>query len=136
MGDYTFLRYFVCSYNKWNPFSEEVKEIPDFYWLMSFQMIRLELKTKWEEFYKPTAELSASITKPENYKAYREYQDKVAQQKKKGASVDTKVGDAHYATSNAHYDPTKGLVDGEGNILIPKDRFEKMSGFDGIALSI
>lgn len=134
MGDYTFLKYYVCIRNKWNPYSKEVKELPDHYWPIAFYALRISDKTQWENFYKPNAELSGMLSNPEAYKEYREYHDKISS-KKEGTSIEAKVGDKTHAVANTHYDPNKGLVDNNGTILIPKEQFDKMSGFKGIMLS-
>lgn len=105
----------------------------DHQWIMEYLLINLKRKSDWEDFYKNNSELTASITMPENYKQYSEYQEKIL--KKKGEAIDTKIGNTHHAVANSHFDPQKGLVDSNGNILIPKDRFENMMGFDGVAIS-
>lgn len=135
MGDTNFIKLHVCVHNNWNMNSKEVKQIPEHQWVLDYVLINLKRRKEWEEMYKNNSELTASIIKPENFKQYREYQDKVASKTGKGESVDTKVGDTSYAVSNSRFDPEKGLVDANGNVLIPKDRFNDMLGFDGVAVS-
>ena len=100
---------------------------------MEYLLIKLKRISDWEYFFKNNSELTASITMPENYKQYSEYQEKVL--KKKGEAVDTKIGNTHHAIANSHFDPRTGLVDANGNLLIPKDRFENLLDMDGIAIS-
>lgn len=135
VGDSNFIKLYVCLHNNWNICSKDIKQITDYQWVLNYLLVNLKRKKDWEEFYKNNSELTASITMPDNYKQYSEYQDKILDKKNKGEAVDTKIGNVHHAISNSHYDPNKGLVDENGNIIIPKERFNNMMGFDGVAIS-
>lgn len=143
MGD-DFVKYYVCSHNRWNPYSEDVKNIPSIYWTIQFHIISLELKQQWNFLYKPAAELVAHIANPQVFKVYfdnlkkEEKRNKEVQEegfyeskRKEGGSEST------YSESeaNTHYDPNLGLVDNNGNVIIPKKDYDKMLGIDGIAIS-
>jgi len=129
------MKLYVCAHNNWNLNSKEIKRMPDHQLVMDYLLINLKRKKDWEDFYKNNSELTASISKPENFKQYKDWNDKVLEKKNKGEAVDTKIGNTHHAITNSHFDPAKGLVDANGNVLIPKERFNDMLGFDGVAIS-
>lgn len=101
---------------------------------MAYSMIKMQIKTNWETYLKNHAEFLSSITSPENYKAYKEYATKLEAQKDSD-SKEVAIGDTTHAVSNSHYDPNKGLVDNKGNVIVTKERFEKLLNIEGIAIS-
>lgn len=148
MGD-ELIKYYVCTYNKWNPYSEEIKNIPDIYWMIQFQMVQLANKRLWEDFYRPSAELTGQITNPQVFKAYYDHmrrQERRKKEKEKAGKDSSfyyenkeKDMNSEYtyseAEANAHYDPTLGFVDEKGKVIIPKDECDSMIGFDGAMIS-
>ena len=102
-------------------------------------MIRQKSFNEWKEHFEPHAELIGQLTHPEIYKEYRKFRDKIAEKKSKGKPIDitipTEKGSASYAATDSKYDPQKGLVDAKGNIIVPKEKFEKMMHLDGIPVS-
>ena len=131
---------YVCSYNKWNPYSEEIKMIPDFYWIIQYNMIYLELKRDWDNFYKPQAELIGQISNPEVFKYYYDQMKQIEKQKKEGKDK----GEISYtsdgtkttiAEANGHYDPQKGLIDNKGNVIVSKEDYNRILGLDGVMAS-
>jgi hypothetical protein len=138
VGD-DFMKFYVCMENRWNPYSEEVRNIPWIYWVLAFNFLQVKAKFNWESVMLPHAEAIGQLTHPEIYKEY-------AKIKKNREKIDgTNAGDSFYeenlqgisggGASNARYDPTKGLIDLEGNVVIPKDKYEDMLGLDGVAIS-
>jgi hypothetical protein len=138
VGD-EFIKFYVCMENKWNPYSEEVKSIPPVYWVLAFHFLQVKTRNTWENVLLPHAEAIGQLTHPE---IYREY-DKI--KKNRGKLDNTNPGDSYYnegtwgvsggGVSNAHYDPTKGLVDADGKVLIPNEEYLGMIGLDGVAVS-
>jgi hypothetical protein len=126
-------------YNRWNPYSEEVKSIPSVYWIIAFNFIQVKSSQDWENNMLPHAELIGQLTHPEIYTEYRKFVDKKKKEDslKKGESYykETRNGFSGGGSSNAHYDPTIGLVDEEGRVIVPKDEYEQMTGIAGIAVS-
>lgn len=133
VGD-DFARFFVCAYNKWNPYSEEYRTLPLHFWIMSMAFIKMQTKDIWEGLLRPQGELVAQIANPDAFKVYHEYMKKLEIEKTEKKGV-IKVGDTEVANANAHYDPSIGLVDDKGNVIIPKEQYQKMLGIDGIAIS-
>lgn len=120
----------VCAHNGWNPYADEVKQLPSFYWIMAFFFSRLKIFQEWEGLYKSNAELIGMLTHPEIYEVYRKQLDA----SKKGGSREIHSGDKTYTEANAHLDPILGLVDKDGKVIIPKDEMDKMQEAEGIAL--
>ena len=113
-------------------------------------IINIEMNYTWERFYKPNAELGGQIANPQVYKAYFDAikkEERKKEEKKKGKSDsgfyenDVRGLDSeHYYTeaeANSKYDPLKGLVDNDGNVIIPKEQYDKLLGLgeDGVAVS-
>lgn len=127
MSDISFLKYYVCAYNGWNPFSEEIKRIPDFYWIISFYSTHYDVYREWETIAEPQAELISMITNPANFAEYTKMK-----KAKERNDPEIKVGNTISTEATAHYDPTVGLVDGKGNTLMSREDYEKLSGMNGI----
>lgn len=135
MGDFEFARLFICALNGWNPYSEEVLKIPYFYWLISFKVDRFKAYREWNELLRPQGELISSIVSPENFNAYQKYMKQKEYNKLTGQPDEIRIGDRTIATSNAYFDPQRGLVDYEGNLIMTKEEYEKRSQLDGVLLS-
>jgi len=141
VGDENFLKLYVCLHNKWNPYSEDIKSIPMHYWLISFHMIRQQnIVMNWKESLEPHAELIGQLTHPEIFQEYKKMKDKIERKKQDGAPVDittsTDTGTSSYAETDYHYDPIKGLVDANGKIAIPKERFDETMRIDGVGIPV
>lgn len=117
--------------------------IPVTYWLIQFQIIRVEQKKQWENMLRPTAELIGQISNPQVYKVYHEAM-KREEQKKLGKEVSWEeerdkdmLGKSYnsFAETETHYDPRYGIVDKNGRIIIPKEKCDNLIGMDGIAIS-
>jgi len=138
VGD-EFIKFYVCMYNKWNPYSEEINSIPPIYWILAFNFIQTKSKYDWEHVTKPHAELIGQLTHPEIYTEYKKIMDrkdkKDSLEKGKDFYEKTRDGIAGGGSANAIYDPKRGLVDEDGNIIISKDKYEEMTGIAGIAIS-
>ena len=138
MGD-DFVKLYVCLYNKWNPYSKEVEDIPWIYWTLAFNMIQVRFKTDWDHKILPHAEMIGQLTHPEIFTEYKKQKDRIDKRD------NLKTGQDYYETTpdgiegggiaNAHYDPRLGLVDETGKILIPKEKYEQMLGMEGVAIS-
>ena len=139
MGDYNFIKYYVCLHNKWNPYSDDIKKIPTHYWMAAYGMISQGIVMNWKEQLEPQAELIGQLCKPEVYKQYITMKKQMEDKKKKGAPLEASYQDGNtkvtHAVADTHYDPTKGLVSEKGDVLIPKDKYDKMLKLDGVAVS-
>lgn len=134
------MKFYVCMHNKWNPYSDEVKNIPFVYWILAFNFIQVQQNHDWKNFMLPHAEMVGQLTHPEIYKEYDR------EKKKRETLNKTKEGEDFYKESasgiegggvaTVRYDPVKGLVNEEGTIIIPKERYDEMLGLDGIAISL
>jgi len=134
------MKFYVCLYNHWNPYSSEVNSIPSLYWALAFNFIQVEKRNQWETHIMPHAELVGQLTHPEIYKEYIVWKEREKRQKafeKKGGDYykEDRDGLVGASTANAYYDPMRGLVDTDGTVIIPKEKYEKMIGIDGIAVS-
>lgn len=106
---------------------------------MQLLCLRVKDKHEWKYFYEPQGELIGSIAEPQVYQAYL----KAKKKQNKAESVEDAMAhpEGDYgvglmsASSEYHFDPTKGLVDSSNNIVIPKDEFEKEHNLGGIAIS-
>ena len=140
MGDDNFVKLYVCLHNRWNPYSDEVKNIPTHYWISAFYMLRHQVIIRWKESLEPHAELIGQLTHPEIFKEYKKYKDSMERKRKEGKPLDVTIstdkGTMSHAIADVHYDPLKGLVDFNGKIVVPKGKFDEKSQMDGIALSI
>jgi len=134
MGDFNFVKTFICALNGWNPYSDEVMKLPYSYWLIAFRTHSYKLHEQWEELVLPQAEIITSITAPENFEEYRKWK-KTEAAKKKDESVEVKVDGVTTAVANAFYDPEVGLVDKDGKLLITTTEFEKRNNLEGILVS-
>lgn len=139
MGD-SFSKFYVCAHNRWNPYDPELYDVPDIYWVIQAQILSVMYSTKWNLEIKPHAELIGQLTHPEIYKVYAEEMEKRKKINAAGAGgeyvKEHRGGMEGGASANSHYDPTKGIVDENGNVLIPKEKFENMMGLDGVAISM
>jgi len=123
MGDYEFLKFLVCAMNGWNPYAEDVRMLPDAYWLLSFQFVKVKLRKIWDNLYEPSSELVGYLTHPEIYKIYADHKAKKKQLEETGRA---RIGDAEYIQANAKYIPKVGIVDLNTNkVLIPEDKMKK-----------
>lgn len=134
MGDFTMMKLIICSLYRWNPYSDEVKKIPDFYWLVAFRTLMYKDHRVWEDLIRPHGELISSITAPENYSEYTKWK-KAKEKEKESGALEVEVDGYTVAKANAHLDPEKGLVDADGNVIIPKEEFFKRSNLDGIMVT-
>lgn len=126
-------------HNRWNPYSDEVKNIPNIYWILALNFIQMGIRHEWEGLLKPQAELIGQISNPEVFSVYRK------EMKKKERLKTTESGKSYYKTTkdgfegggvaNAHYDPNKGLVDENGQVIIPADQYSDLIGFGGAMIS-
>lgn len=139
MDDYDFMKYYVCLHNHWNPYSDEIKKLPAHFWIASYGMLIQHKIMYWRESLEPQAELIGQLCKPEVYKQYITMKKQIEEKKKKGEPLEVSYSDGKtrvsHAVADTYYDPHKGLIDDKGNILIPKDRYDKMLNLDGIAVS-
>ena len=123
--------------NGWNPYSEEMKKMPNFYWLIAFRSTRYKAFREWKDGWEPQGELISSIIAPDNFKQYRDYVNKKETNEKQGLPDQIKMGDTTVATANTYFDPDRGLVNMQtGEILISREEFQKRSGIDGVAVSM
>jgi hypothetical protein len=135
MGDFEILKFFVCAMNGWNPYSEEVMRIPFFYWQTTFKMKRYVKYREWEDLFKPQGEFIASLTAPENFTQYLKIKEQKERNEKKGLPDEIKSGNMISATTEIKFDPTLGLLDENGEVLITKEEFMKRNNMEGIAIS-
>lgn len=136
MGD-NFYRFYVCVYNKWNPYDKEIMALPLHYWLLSYKMIQMNKKRTWDDFIEPHAELILQLTEPENFKKYNKMKKELREQEEKEEEMEgkeIKVDNTVVASANAYFDPTRGLVSKDGRLIIPKEEYQKLLGIDGIAI--
>lgn len=116
-----------------------MKKLPIHYWFTTYTMIRQQVIAQWKDSFEPQAELIGQLTHPEIFKEYRKMKDKIEKQKEEGkpinVSISTNKGISSYAETDTHYDPNKGLVDKNGRIIIPKEKYDKVMRLDGIAIS-
>jgi len=138
VGD-EFLRYYVCLNNNWNPYSKEILSIPQIYWVIAFHFIQVKKRYEWDNIHLPIAEMIGQLTHPEIYVEYNKIKEKKRRLKEAGPGgeffEESRDGIQGGGTSNSHYDPERGLVDENGNVLISKEAYDDMVGIEGIALS-
>lgn len=124
MGDESFLKLYICTKLKWNPASEEVKNIPDYQWMLLYYMIESQLYDTWNRIVEPQAELSGMISNPQAFDAYSKYKNTKAN--KYGETVtNSKDGQSGRTVANSMFDPEKGLVNDKGEILIDLETLKK-----------
>lgn len=141
MGDIAFIKYFVCTHTGQNPYSDEVKRLPDIYWFMQLLCIKVQMKHDWQYFWEPQGELIGSIAEPQVFSVYLKNKNKL--NSRKVESIEDAISNPTGETlggllggeTDHHYDPLKGLVDEEGRVLIPKEEFDKANNIGGIAIS-
>jgi len=134
------MKLYVCLYNKWNPYSDEIMNIPPIYWIVAFNFIQVQSRHAWKNNILPHAELIGQLTHPEIYKEY----DKL--KKRRDKLNDLQEGEDFYVenadgiegggSTTCRYDPIKGLVNADGDVVIPKEQYDNMLGLDGIAISL
>jgi hypothetical protein len=137
VGD-EFIKLYVCTYYGWNPYSDEMKRMPSFYWIISYSFIQMHRRQEWDHMLKPQAELIGQIANPDVFKQYSDFMKKLEREKSldKGEVVVSQGSNVSVsAATDSHYDPELGLVDGYGNIIIPKERYDKLIGLGGVAVS-
>ncbi len=126
-------------YNKWNPYSKEVQEIPVTYWILAFTFIQLEKQDLWEGLMLPQAEVIGNISNPSVFEQYLKHKKRKTKSEnmKEGEEfyVETQAGIEGGGTASAKFDPDKGLVDIYGRIIIPKEQYLDMLNLDGVAVS-
>jgi hypothetical protein len=100
-------------------------------------MLRMKTIASWKEGWEPQAELIGNLTHPDIFKQYKKAKDQALDAKKTGKSQlpETKVGNVISASTNIHYDPMRGLVDDQGRVLIPKEKYDKELHLDGVAIT-
>lgn len=126
-------------HNKWNPYSEEVSNIPWIYWIMAFNFLQIKATSDWDNKMLPHAEMIGQLTHPEIFTEYKKHKDKMEKREKLGKGQDyyesTVDGVEGGGTANAHFDPNIGLVDDKGRVVVPKEEYERMIGMEGVAIS-
>lgn len=99
----------------------------------------MKAKDTWERTFKPHAEFVGFLTKPQMYKIYAEEEEKRKRLEslKDGheVTIDSQSSLSGSGIANSHFDQDKGLVDEKGNVIIPKEQYEKMMGLSGVAVS-
>lgn len=135
MGDFEMLKFFVCAMNNWNPYSEEIMRIPSFYWYTTFQMKRYNQYREWENLYKPQGEFISSLVAPENFSQYLKIKQQRERNEAKGLPDEVQSGNMVAASTDVKFDPNRGLLDENGNLLIDKEEFLKRNEMEGIAIS-
>lgn len=127
----------VCTYTHQNPYSDETKALPDIYWVTQLMFIKAKMLHEWKYFWEPQGELIGSIAEPSVFQEY-------AKNKKRNESPETADSASqnpdgfdgfNSAVANTHYDPAKGLLDTSGNVVIPKNVFDKDANIGGVAIS-
>ncbi len=113
--------------------------MPPVYWILAFNFIQTKATFDWDHFILPHAEMVGQLTHPEIYTEYRKVMDrkKKADQLKKGQDYyeETKDSITGGGSANAIFDPERGLVDETGRVIISKEKYERMTGITGIAVS-
>lgn len=103
-------------------------------------MLRQQPMLNWKEALEPQAELIGNLIKPEIFQEYKKIKDRRERAKQKakegqfGESTD-QGGYSGYAEADTYYDPSRGLMDNRGRVLIPKEEYMKMMHLDGFAIS-
>lgn len=140
MGDENFVKLYVCLYYRWNIYSEEVRNLPIHFWYVTFHMIKTLPVMRWQEALEPQAELIGQLTHPEIFKEYKKIKNQIDSQTKSGSPINTTIQtDKHitaFASTTVKYDPKKGLIDQNGNIVVSKEKYDKtMKLDDGLVIS-
>lgn len=124
---------------KWNPLSEDVQKIPKDMWPLYYRMYNFTMYQEYERLYKPQAELIASIINPDHYKTYAEVRNKEQkikeENKPRELTISTPNSVKSAAQADVYFDPTRGLVDFNGKVLITKEEYLKRSNSDGMLVS-
>lgn len=135
MGDFNFIKQTICAKNGWNPYDEEILKIPSFYWMLAYKFNMYHQYKDWEFLYKPQAELISSITSPQNFEAYSKIKKKNQQVKNSQESFNIKTEDGGIARTSAKFDPSRGLVDSKGNVIMSVTEYMKRTDLKGIMVS-
>lgn len=137
MGDFNFMKLFICAINGWNPYSDEIRSIPFSYWLVAFRIHKYKQYEQWTSLLKPLGEFICSIQAPENYGEWKKYITQKEENKKAGRPDEVRSGDRHIARANSFFDPEKGLVNMEtGEVLVSKEDMKKRLNIEGVAVSL
>ena len=137
MGDFNFMKLFICAMNGWNPYSEDIKSIPYSYWLVAFRVHKFKLYEKWSSLYRPQGEFITSIQSPENYDEWKKFMNQKEKNKKEGKPDEVRIGDSYVAKANTFFDPDRGLVNLETEeVLVSAEDMKKRLNIDGIAYSL
>ena len=124
MGDEAFLKLYICTKLKWNPASEEVKNIPDYQWMLLQYMVEAQLFDTWDRIAEPQAELIGMISNPQAFDSYSKYKN--TKTTKYGETVvKTKDGQSGQTIANSMFDPVKGLVNEKGEVLVDAETLKK-----------
>jgi hypothetical protein len=125
MGDENFLKYILCTKLHWNPYSEEVKKIPDIFWVMQYHTQDMLEFMEWDTKLEPQAELVGMISNPRNFSEY--FKHKKSKDNKTEYVNRTEHGEVGYVESQGHLDPVKGIVDDKGNVIISMEMLKRSS---------
>jgi len=87
------MKYYVCLRNKWNPYSNEVEQLPVHYWVTMYGMLTQESIMNWKEKMEPHAELVGQLCKPEIFKQYISMKKQLEEKKKKGEPLEASYQD-------------------------------------------
>lgn len=142
MGVVQFAKFYVCALFGWNPFDEAIKKLSDVHFVIMSSLHR-ELQTMhWNNYTRPHAELIGQIANPEAFQVYWKYRKREEATKhttdnNSQYSVYNKTKDSEslVASTTATFDPTRGLVDENGKVLMSVQEYEKLLDLDGVAVS-
>ena len=125
-----------------NPYSDEMKQVPDTYWLTQLMFLQGREQLRWNQTMVPHAELIGNIANPEVYQQYVKMKKEMEKSKsrqlnqEKEELIQRSTASGLYSSeATTYYDPIRGLVDEKGNVLIPKETFEKSHDLGGVAIS-
>lgn len=108
----------ICAKRGWNLNSDEVQGISDLDWMMHFYFESMLTHDRWANELEPQAELVGMIANPEVFNNYVKHKN--AKENKRGEKVvSTKNGIHTQTETHAFFDVRKGVVDTNGNVLIP-----------------
>lgn len=126
MGDSNFIKYYICAQNGWNPYDNSISRIPSIYWVMAFNMKRMNDYADYEYTQKPMAEFLASIVAPQNYSQYIKYTESKNNNSKEKFDAETRNSDSGFGESTAAgFDPNRGLIDEHGRVLVSIETMKK-----------
>ena len=138
VGDSSFLKYYVCCYSGGNPYSDEMRAMPDVYWLTQFNFLRTKQLYEWKNLWEPQGELIGSIADPQVFQEYMKM--KKTRARSEAVTDAMKNPEGEYdgfmgASTTHHFDPSRGMVNENNEVIVPKDEFEKSNNIGGIAVS-